>query len=91
MLFLTRTGSQQPFGDVVEGSGSLGLALPGLVEERGGTLQLRSGQGSKSARRVVRVVAAARRVLEARSLLTVQFTTVFEYLEVGGQGRVRVV
>ncbi len=77
-MFLTRSGSQQPYDDVA-GEENVAFAIARIFDAATGTLTLREGPTRD---RVARTVAAVQAVQQRQGLLTVRFTTVFEYVAV---------
>lgn len=77
VVFLTRSGSQQPFSDVIDPERILTVVAQ-LLDETDGTVRLQ--RDNPKHQRVVEVVGAVRAVQQQRQLLTINFTTVFEYL-----------
>lgn len=75
---LTRSGSQQPYDDVA-GEDNVAFTLARVFDAATGTLTLREGP---SRQRVASTVAAVQAVQQRLGLLTLRFTTVFEYVAV---------
>lgn len=80
VVFLTRSGSQQPYDDVA-GEENVAFAIARIFDAATGTLALREGP---TRARVAQTVAAVQAVQQRQGLLTLYFTTVFEYVAVGG-------
>ena len=78
VVFLTRAGSQQPYDDVA-GEDNVAFTLARVFDAATGTLTLREGP---SRQRVASTVAAVQAVQQRSGLLTLRFTTVFEYVAV---------
>lgn len=78
VVLLTRSGSQQPYDDVA-GEDNVAFTLARVFDAATGTLTLREGA---TRQRVTSTVAAVQAVQQRAGLLTLRFTTVFEYIAV---------
>lgn len=78
VVFLTRSGSQQPYDDVA-GEDNVAFTLARVFDAATGTLSLREGTHRD---RVTNTVEAVQAVQRRVGLLTLRFTTVFEYVAV---------
>jgi hypothetical protein len=77
VVFLTRSGTQQPFDDLL-GDENIGCALARSFDAATGQLIVTDGRRDE----VTELVHAVQDTLQRAGLLTLHFTTVFHYLAV---------
>jgi hypothetical protein len=89
VIFLTRTGSIQPFTQDLPLTETVPL-LQSLISLSPGSSNASSSSYSlqePAAERVAGILQKVQEVQHSHKLLTIPFTTIFEYLQVGGASR----
>jgi phosphopantothenate-cysteine ligase len=82
VIFLTRTGSIQPFTQDLPLTETVPL-LQSLISLDGSSSSSSYSLQEPAAERVAGILHKVQEVQQSHKLLTIPFTTIFEYLEVG--------